>query len=143
MRSANSLLAEYLTLVSAPPATRCMVTTIGFLFARVGDATMQKVITQTVFGQIRRQRGHMLHELARRKECQILERHAISDHVHISVGLPPKHPMVSLIGFLKAKTPCDCAWLMLITNLLSHPTQFLESAKILLHESKVSVSCKN
>jgi REP-associated tyrosine transposase len=44
-----------------------------------------------LFGQIRRHLGTVFHELARRKECQIEERHLMPDHVHILISIPPKY----------------------------------------------------
>jgi REP element-mobilizing transposase RayT len=37
-------------------------------------------------------------------ECQILEGHLMPDHVHICIAIPPKHPVASVIGFLKGKS---------------------------------------
>ena len=39
-----------------------------------------------------------------KKECQILEGHLMSDHVHMCIAIPPKHPVASVIGFLKGKS---------------------------------------
>ena len=41
---------------------------------------------------------------ARQKECQILEGHLMPDHVHMCIAIPPKHPVASVIGFLKGKS---------------------------------------
>ena len=41
---------------------------------------------------------------ARQKECQILEGHLMPDHVHMCIAIPPKHPVSSVIGFLKGKS---------------------------------------
>jgi REP-associated tyrosine transposase len=37
---------------------------------------------RVLFGQAGRQLGEILHALARRKECQIVEGHLMPDHVH-------------------------------------------------------------
>jgi putative transposase len=39
-----------------------------------------------------------------RNECQILEGHLMPDHVHVCITIPPKHPVASVIGFLKGKS---------------------------------------
>jgi putative transposase len=57
-----------------------------------------------VFGQIRRQLGPIFHELARQKECRILEGHLMPDHVHMCIEIPTKFPVASIIGFLKGKS---------------------------------------
>jgi REP element-mobilizing transposase RayT len=48
--------------------------------------------------------GQLLHALARQKECQIIEGHLMPDHVHMCIAIPPKHPVASVIGFLKGKS---------------------------------------
>ena len=58
---------------------------------------------KTVFGQIRKQLGPIFHELARQKECHIVEGHLLPDHVHMCIEIPPKFPVASIIGFLKGK----------------------------------------
>ena len=60
--------------------------------------------TQVLFGKTRRQLGEIFHALARQKECQILEGHLMPDHVHMCIAIPPKHPVASVIGFLKGKS---------------------------------------
>jgi len=59
---------------------------------------------KVIFGQIRRHLGQIFDGLARQKECQILEGHLIPDHVHMCIAIPPKHPVASVIGFLKGKS---------------------------------------
>jgi putative transposase len=59
---------------------------------------------KAIFGQIRRQLGPILHALAKQKECQILEGHLMPDPVHMCIAIPPKHPVASVIGFLKGKS---------------------------------------
>jgi REP-associated tyrosine transposase len=53
---------------------------------------------------MRRQLGEVFHALARQKEGQILEGHLMLDHVHMGIAIPPKHPVASVIGFLKGKS---------------------------------------
>jgi len=45
-----------------------------------------------------------LHELARQKECLIIEGHLMADHVHRCIAIPPKFAVASVIGFLKGKS---------------------------------------
>jgi len=59
---------------------------------------------QVLFGHVRRQLGEIFHALARQKECQILEGHLMPDHVPMCIAIPPKHPVASVIGFLKGKS---------------------------------------
>jgi len=57
-----------------------------------------------MFGKPRRQLGEGFYALARQKKCQILEGHLMPDHVHMCMAIPPKHPVASVIGFLKGKS---------------------------------------
>ena len=59
---------------------------------------------KSIFGQTRRQLGPIFHALAKQKECQIIEGHLMPDHVHMCIAIPPKHPVASVIGFLKGKS---------------------------------------
>lgn len=63
-----------------------------------------KMRRKMVFGQIRIQLGPIFHELARQKECRILEGHLMPDHVRMCIEVPPKYPVASVIGFLKGKS---------------------------------------
>jgi putative transposase len=59
---------------------------------------------KSIFGQTRRHLGAIFHGLAKQKECHILEGHLMPDHVHMCIAIPPKHPVASVIGFLKGKS---------------------------------------
>ena len=59
---------------------------------------------KALYGEIRRKLGAIFHELARQKECQIIEGHLMPDHVHMCIVIPPKHAVASVIGFLKGKS---------------------------------------
>ena len=59
---------------------------------------------RALFGQIRKELGNIFHELARQKECRIVEGHLMPDHVHICIEIPPKYAVSSVIGFMKGKS---------------------------------------
>ncbi len=59
---------------------------------------------KAVFGNLRKQLGSIFHELARQKECQIIEGHLMPDHVHMCISIPPKYSVASVIGFIKGKS---------------------------------------
>ena len=59
---------------------------------------------KVLYGQIRKHLGKILRELANQKECQIIEGHLMPDHVHMCIGIPPKHAVSSIIGYLKGKS---------------------------------------
>src|SRR5437870_10904059 len=68
------------------------------------SCSLPKRRRKVIFGQVRRQLGEIFHALARQKECQIIEGHLMPDHVHMCIAIPPKHPVASVIGFLKGKS---------------------------------------
>jgi putative transposase len=59
---------------------------------------------KVMFGEIRQFLGPIFHELARQKECRIIEGHLMPDHVHLCIEIPPKYAVSSVIGFLKGKS---------------------------------------
>jgi putative transposase len=59
---------------------------------------------QELFGNVRQKLGAIFDELARQKECQIIEGHVMPDHVHMCILIPPKFAVASVIGFLKGKS---------------------------------------
>lgn len=48
--------------------------------------------------------AELSHELARQKECRVIEGHLLADPVHMCIEIPPKHAVASVIGFLKGKS---------------------------------------
>ncbi len=69
---------------------------------------------KTLYGTIKKQSVPALRELARQKECEILEGRMVADHVHMVISIPPKYAVAQVIGFIKGKSTtwvarmCDC-----------------------------------
>lgn len=59
---------------------------------------------KAIDGELRKVLGEGFHDLARQKECRIVEGHLLSDHVHRCIEIPPKPAVASVIGFLKGKS---------------------------------------
>lgn len=59
---------------------------------------------KAIFGVIRKHLGEVLHELAKQKDCQIVEGHLMSDHVHICISIPPKYSVSNVVGYIKGKS---------------------------------------
>jgi putative transposase len=59
---------------------------------------------KALYGNIRKVVGPLFHDLAKQKECAILEGHVMPDHVHMLIAIPPKYAVASIIGFLKGKS---------------------------------------
>ena len=50
-----------------------------------------------LFKELGRHLGEVFKELARQKECQIVEGRLLVDHVHILIEIPPKHAVSQVI----------------------------------------------
>ena len=59
---------------------------------------------RAMFGQIRRGIGKILRELCQRHGVELVEGHALPDHVHLLLGIPPKFSVANTVGFLKGKS---------------------------------------
>ena len=57
-----------------------------------------------LYGGVRKFLGPVFRELARQKECFIVEGHMMTDHVHMLIQIPPKYAPSSVIGFIKGKS---------------------------------------
>jgi len=57
-----------------------------------------------LYGQIRKFLGPVFHELAKQRECIILEGHMVQDHVHMLIKIPPKHAASQIVGYIKGKS---------------------------------------
>ena len=58
---------------------------------------------KVIYGSLRKFLGEIFHELAKRKDCKILEGHLMRDHVHICISIPPKYSVSNVVGYLKGK----------------------------------------
>ena len=56
------------------------------------------------YGRLRRRIGVILRELCRQRGIELLEGHAMPDHVHLCLSIPPKYSVANTIGFLKGKS---------------------------------------
>jgi len=59
---------------------------------------------KTIFGQLRKEIGSVLRELFRHKGAEVVEGHAMLDHIHLCVSIPPKHSISSIMGYVKGKS---------------------------------------
>ena len=57
-----------------------------------------------LYGQLRRQLGPTLKELAMQKESEVVEGYLKSDHIHMLMSIPPKYAVAQVIGFIKGKS---------------------------------------
>ncbi|XGV94350.1 MAG: IS200/IS605 family transposase [Leptolyngbya sp. BL-A-14] len=59
---------------------------------------------KVIFGALRQYMGEIFHELARQKECEIVEGHLLKDHVHSCISIPPKYAVSAIVGYIKGKS---------------------------------------
>ena len=59
---------------------------------------------KVIFGKVRQKIGRILRELCEQRGVELLEGHAMTDHVHLCVSIPPKYSVSHTIGFLKGKS---------------------------------------
>ena len=62
-----------------------------------------------MYGDLREYLGEVFQELARRRECQILEGHLMPDHAHMLISIPPKYAVSQVVGFIKGKSAIHIA----------------------------------
>ena len=62
-----------------------------------------------LFQEIREHLGGVFHDLARQRECEILEGKLLLDHVHMMISIPPKCSVAQIVGFIKGKSAISIA----------------------------------
>ncbi len=56
------------------------------------------------YGSLRSAIGEILRQLCRQKEIELVEGHAMPDHVHLLLSVPPKYSIANTVGYLKGKS---------------------------------------
>ena len=59
---------------------------------------------KVIYGKLRAATGGILQDLCKQKGIGLLEGHAVSDHVHLCLSIPPKYSVAFVVGFLKGKS---------------------------------------
>lgn len=59
---------------------------------------------KVLYGKVRGNLGEVFHELAKQRECHILEGHLLPDHVHMVIRIPPKYSVSHVMGYIKGKS---------------------------------------
>ena len=57
-----------------------------------------------IYGKIRVELGKILRKLCDYKHVEIIEAHAMPDHIHMLVSIPPKYAVSDFVGYLKGKS---------------------------------------
>ena len=64
---------------------------------------------RVLYGQIKKELGRVLAELARQKESRIETGSMQADHVHMVISIPPKYSVAQVIGYIKGKSAIHIA----------------------------------
>ena len=64
---------------------------------------------KVLYGQIRKELGKVLAELAHQKESCIETGSLQPDHVHMVISIPPKYSVAQVIGYIKGKSAIHIA----------------------------------
>ena len=59
---------------------------------------------KALYGDLRKNLREIFHELARQRECRIIEGHLLRDHVHMLIEIPPKERVSEVVGYIKGKS---------------------------------------
>ena len=73
-------------------------------YCRYHVVWVPKYRKRAIFGEMRRGVGRIVQELCQRHGVELVEGHALSDHVHVLLGIPPKLSVANTVGFLKGKS---------------------------------------
>ncbi len=74
---------------------------------------------KVIYGKLRKDIGAILRKLCEYKHVEIIEAHAMPDHIHMLLSIPPKMCVSDFIGYLKGKSTLMCR-IISICFLVSH-----------------------
>jgi len=59
---------------------------------------------KVMYGKLRKKVGEILRNLCRQRGVELIEGHAMPDHIHLCLAIPPKFSVSKVVGFLKGKS---------------------------------------
>lgn len=59
---------------------------------------------KVLYGKVRRRFAEIVRDLCRQLGVEVIEGHAMVDHVHLYVSFAPKYSVANVVGFLKGKS---------------------------------------
>ena len=59
---------------------------------------------KVIYGKLKDRIGPILRQLCQQRGVDLLEGHAMPDHIHMCLSVPPKYSIARMIGFLKGKS---------------------------------------
>jgi putative transposase len=57
-----------------------------------------------IFGRLKKEVGGIIREICDQNDIELLEGHAMADHVHLCVKIPPKYSVANAVGKIKGKS---------------------------------------
>ena len=73
-------------------------------YCRYHIVIVPKYRQKAIFGTLRKDMGKILRELCDQMGLELVEGHAMPDHGHLWVSIPPKYSVANAIGRLKGKS---------------------------------------
>jgi putative transposase len=73
-------------------------------YCRYHVVIVPKYRHKAIFGALRRDIGKILRELCEHSGIELVEGHAMPDHVHLCLSMPPKYSVANAVGRLKGKS---------------------------------------
>ena len=65
---------------------------------------LPKYRRKVIYGKLRADIGKILRQLCEYKDVEIVEAHAMPDHIHMLLKIPPKISVSGFMGYLKGKS---------------------------------------
>src|SRR4051812_45602997 len=59
---------------------------------------------RVIYGQLRRSLGRIIRELCQQQGVELVEGHAMPDHVPLCLSIPPKYSVAHTVGWRKGKS---------------------------------------
>jgi putative transposase len=59
---------------------------------------------KVLYGRLCGEVGKIIRQLCRQKEEELIEGHAMPDHIHLVLSVPPKYSIAMVLGYLKGKS---------------------------------------
>jgi len=72
-------------------------------YCRYHVVFVPKYRKRAIFGSLRKAIGGILRQLCEQEGVELVEGHALPDHVHLCLSIPPKYSVANTVGFLKGK----------------------------------------
>ena len=57
-----------------------------------------------IYGKLRQKIGGIIRDLCRQKGIELHKGHAMPEHIHLLLSIPPKFSVANTVGFLKGKS---------------------------------------